>query len=92
MKQGAVIIDMAVEQGGNCELSEYAKTVVKNGVTIIGEANLPSLLATNASELFAKNISSLLLHLATKDGFKNELEEEIIETDLSNENNPENKN
>ncbi len=77
MKQGAVIVDMAVEQGGNCELSEYAKTVVKNGVTIIGEANLPSLLATNASELFAKNISSLLLHLATKDGFKNELEEEI---------------
>lgn len=77
MKRGAVIIDMAVEAGGNCELSEFNKTVEKNGVTIIGEANLPALVATNASELYAKNISTLLLHLATKDGFKGELDEDI---------------
>ena len=59
-----------MESGGNCEISEFGKTVVKHGVTIVGEANMPSLLPINASELYAKNISTLLLHLATKDGFK----------------------
>jgi H+-translocating NAD(P) transhydrogenase subunit alpha len=77
MKMGSVIVDMAVESGGNCALSEANKTVVKHGVTIIGESNLPSLLPVNASELYAKNISTLLLHLAGKDGFKWEMEEEI---------------
>lgn len=77
MKHGAVIVDMAVEAGGNCELSELNKTVVKNGVTIIGESNLPSLLPINASELYAKNVVALLTHLATKEGFKFEMEEDI---------------
>ncbi len=77
MKLGAVIVDMAVESGGNCELSERDNTVVKHGVTIIGETNLPAMLPVNASELYAKNISTLLLHLADKDGFKWELAEEI---------------
>lgn len=77
MKTGSVIVDMAVEAGGNCDISEPNKTTVKYGVTLIGEANLPSLLPVNASELYAKNISTLLLHLATKDGFKWEMEEEI---------------
>lgn len=77
MKHGSVIIDMAVESGGNCALSELDKTVVKHGVTIIGESNLPSLVAVNASELYAKNISTLLLHLADKDGFKWDMEEDI---------------
>lgn len=77
MKSGSVIVDMAVESGGNCELSEFNKTVVKHGVTIIGESNLPALLPINASQLYATNISTLLLHLATKDGFKWEMEEDI---------------
>jgi H+-translocating NAD(P) transhydrogenase subunit alpha len=77
MKTGSVIVDMAVESGGNCELSEKNQTVIKNGVTIIGESNIPSLLPTNASQLYAVNISTLLNHLATKDGFKWEMEEEI---------------
>lgn len=77
MKKGSVIVDMAVEAGGNCEVSELNKTVVKHGITIIGESNLPSLLPVNASELYAKNIVALLLHLATKDGFKFEMEEDI---------------
>ncbi|MDQ3051253.1 MAG: Re/Si-specific NAD(P)(+) transhydrogenase subunit alpha [Bacteroidota bacterium] len=77
MKAGSVIVDMAVEQGGNCPLSEVNKTVVKHDVIIIGEANLPSLLPMNASELYAKNIQALLLHLASKDGFKWEMDEEI---------------
>lgn len=82
MKTGSVIVDMAVESGGNCALSEPNQTVVKNGVTIIGESNLPALLATNASDLYAKNISTLLLHLANKDGFKWELDEEITKGSL----------
>ena len=82
MKFGSVIVDVAVEQGGNCPLSELNKTVVKHGVTIIGEANLPSLLPMNASELYAKNIQAFLLHLATKDGFKWEMNEEITKGSL----------
>lgn len=82
MKPGSVIIDMAVEQGGNCTLSELNKDVVKHGVLIIGESNFPSLLPVNASELYAKNISTFLLHLATKDGFKWEMDEEITKGSL----------
>ena len=77
MKPGSVIVDMAVESGGNCELSEKGKTVVKDGVVLVGETNIPSLLAVNASELYAKNIWALLSHLSTKDGFKWEMEEEV---------------
>ena len=82
MKLGSVIVDMAVEQGGNCVGSELNKNIVKHGVTIIGEGNLPSLLPLNASELFAKNISTFLQHLATKDGFKWEMDEEITKGSL----------
>lgn len=82
MKLGSVIVDMAVEQGGNCTLSEMNKTVVKNGVTIVGESNLPSLLPLNASELYAKNIVTFLTHLATTEGFKFEMEEEITKGSL----------
>ncbi|GAB2763871.1 Re/Si-specific NAD(P)(+) transhydrogenase subunit alpha [Rhabdobacter roseus] len=82
MKTGSVIVDMAVESGGNCELSEFNKTVVKHGVTIVGESNLPSLLPVNASELYARNISTLLLHLAGKDGFRWEMEEEVTKGSL----------
>jgi len=82
MKPGSVIVDMAVESGGNCALSEAGKTVVKYGVSIIGETNLPALLPVNASELYARNISTLLLHLADKDGFKWELEEDITKGSL----------
>ena len=82
MKRGSVIVDMAVEQGGNCPLSEMNKTVEKNGVIIIGESNIPSLLPLNASELYAKNIITFLTHLATKDGFKWEMEEEITKGSL----------
>jgi H+-translocating NAD(P) transhydrogenase subunit alpha len=82
MRFGSVIVDMAVEQGGNVVGSELNKTVQKNGVTIIGEGNLPSLLPMNASELYAKNIQTLLYHLADKEGFKWELEEEITKGSL----------
>jgi len=77
MKPGSVIVDMAVESGGNCALSERGQIVDKKGVTIIGLENLPSLLAVNSSELYARNIWALLSHLAGPQGFKWEMEEEI---------------
>lgn len=82
MKMGSVIVDMAVESGGNCAISEIHQTVVKHGVTIIGLANLPSLLPVNASQLYAVNISTLLLHLADKEAFKWEMSEEITKGSL----------
>jgi H+-translocating NAD(P) transhydrogenase subunit alpha len=82
MRQGSVILDMAVEQGGNCECSELDRTVVKHGVTIIGESNLPGLLPRNASELYARNITALIMHLVNKDGPAWDLEEEIAKGSL----------
>ncbi len=82
MKFGSVIVDMAVESGGNVVGSELNKNVVKNGVTIIGEGNIPSLLPMNASDLYAKNIATFLLHLADKDKFNWEMEEEITKGSL----------
>ena len=82
MRFGSVILDMAVEQGGNVIGSELNKTVVKHGVTIIGESNLPSMLPMNASDLYAKNIQTLLRHLADKDKFKWEMEEDITKGSL----------
>lgn len=82
MRYGSVILDMAVEQGGNVQGSELNKTVVKNGVTIIGESNIPSLLPMNASDLYARNMVTFLNHLANKEGFKWEMEEEITKGSL----------
>jgi len=67
MKPGSVILDMAVEQGGNCPLSEMGKTVIKHGVHIIGEANLPALLAADASALYARNVLDFLKLIIDKD-------------------------
>src|SRR5690625_4468296 len=59
MKRGSVIVDLAAEQGGNCELTLAGETVFKNGVKIVGPVNLPSTLAYHASQLYAKNLLSL---------------------------------
>jgi len=77
MKRGSVIVDLAAESGGNCALTQAGKTINHNGVTIMGELNLPGQLAQNASELYAKNVTALLTHLAGKEGFKWEMDEEI---------------
>ena len=69
MKPGSVIVDLAAEQGGNCELTEPGKVVVKHGVTIIGYTDLPSRLATQASTLYATNLLRLTEELCkAKDG------------------------
>ncbi|WP_405133328.1 Re/Si-specific NAD(P)(+) transhydrogenase subunit alpha [Nocardia sp. NBC_01388] len=67
MKPGSVIVDMAGETGGNCELTEPGKTVVRHGVTIASPLNLPATMPEHASELYSKNISALL-ELMLKDG------------------------
>jgi NAD(P) transhydrogenase subunit alpha len=72
MKPGSVIVDMAAEQGGNCELTEPNKAVVKHGVTIIGYTDLPSRLAKQSSTLYATNLFRLAEELCkTKDGVIN---------------------
>lgn len=80
MKPGSVIVDMAVEQGGNCPLSELDKTVTKHGVHLIGVANIPSLVAADSSALYARNLFNLLgLMLDAKTGeFKINREDEVI--------------
>ncbi len=65
MRPGSVIVDLAVAQGGNCELSELG-TVVKHGVTIIGEPNVPALLPTDASSVYARNILALLTDIVDR--------------------------
>lgn len=67
MAPGSVIIDLAAERGGNCELTQAGKTVKEHGVTIIGQFNLASSVPYHASQMYAKNLSSFLLNLV-KDG------------------------
>jgi NAD(P) transhydrogenase subunit alpha len=60
MQPGSIIVDLAVEQGGNCPLSEYGKVVEKHGVKLVGHANVPSRLAADATAMYAKNILNFL--------------------------------
>jgi NAD(P) transhydrogenase subunit alpha len=70
MKPGSVIIDMAAETGGNCELSQPGKTVEVNGVTIKAPMNIPSMMAHHASQLYSKNILNLINHLSQGGQFR----------------------
>jgi NAD(P) transhydrogenase subunit alpha len=67
MKPGSVVVDLAGETGGNCELTESGQTVVRHDVTIASPLNLPATMPEHASELYAKNIAALL-DLLIKDG------------------------
>ncbi len=64
MRPGSVIVDLAAETGGNCELTQPGEVVARDGVTIVGLLNLPSTMPFHASQLYARNVSSLLQHLA----------------------------
>ncbi len=66
MKPGSVIVDLAAEQGGNCECTEAGKDVNWHGVTVIGPINLPALMPIHASQMYAKNVMTLVQHLSTK--------------------------
>jgi len=78
MKPGSVILDMAVEFGGNCEVSEKGKTVKKYGTVIIGEPNLPSLVPYHSSEMYSKNILNLIQYLSKEGKVNLNLEDEIV--------------
>lgn len=77
MREGSVILDMAVEFGGNCELSEKDKVVNKHGVTIIGESNLPSLVPFHSSEMYAKNLLALISYIGKEGKIEINPEDEI---------------
>ena len=64
MRPGCCIVDLAAEAGGNCELTQPGKEIVREGVTIVGFTNLPSQMAFHASQLYSRNVLALLQHLA----------------------------
>ncbi|MFP2931320.1 Re/Si-specific NAD(P)(+) transhydrogenase subunit alpha [Pyxidicoccus sp. 3LG] len=80
MKSGSVVVDIAAEQGGNCELTRPGERYrTENGVTIIGERNLPSQLSVHASAMFSRNLEKLLAHVTDKDGvLKLDAADEIV--------------
>ena len=83
MKPGSVIVDLAVEQGGNCPLSELGRTVVKHGVHIVGEPNLACHVAADASALYARNVLDFLkLIIDREDRLAIDREDEIIKATL----------
>ncbi|HLI13528.1 MAG TPA: Re/Si-specific NAD(P)(+) transhydrogenase subunit alpha [Alphaproteobacteria bacterium] len=79
MKPGSVIVDLAVEAGGNCPLSELGKVVVKHGVTIVGYPNYPSRIAVDASALYARNLYNFLAPFVAKEGgFQIKWDDELV--------------
>ena len=78
MARGSVVVDLAAERGGNCELTKGDETVVSpNGVTVLGPTNLPATVPYHASQMYAKNVSTLLLHLVKDGGLALDLDDEI---------------
>ncbi len=77
MRPGSVIIDLAAETGGNCELTEPGEVVERHGVTLVGLTNLPSTMPYHASQLYARNVSSLLQHLAPEGELTLDWDDEI---------------
>ena len=83
MRPGAVIIDMAAESGGNCELTQAGKTIREHGVMIIGPQNLPARVPFHSSQMYAKNLQSFLALLITKEGtLVTEFTDEILTASL----------
>ena len=78
MPAGAVIVDLAAESGGNCELTVAGKTVVKHGITIIGAVNLPAQVPIDASQMFSRNVFNLLKHMYPKADAPTDAAEEIL--------------
>jgi len=82
MALGSVIVDLAAERGGNCELTKPDETVVAQGVTIIGEFNLAGSVPYHASQMYARNLSAFLLHLVKEDRVQLNMNDEIIRETL----------
>ena len=82
MAPGSVIVDLAAERGGNCELTHAGQTVVVNGVTILGPTDLPAEVPQHASQLYAKNITTFLLYLVKEGRLTLDAEDEIVRETL----------
>ncbi len=82
MPSGSVIVDLAAERGGNCELTEPDRTVTAHGVTILGPTNLPSTVPFHASQMFSKNLSTFLLHLVRDGRLRIDLDDPITRETL----------
>jgi NAD(P) transhydrogenase subunit alpha len=78
MRPGSVIVDIAAEAGGNCELTKPDETVEVNGVTILGPTNLPSTVPLHASQMFSRNLETLLKHLAPEGALVLNEQDEIV--------------
>ena len=78
MAPGSVVVDLAAERGGNCELTQPGQTVAHQGVTILGPLNLPSDIPNHASQLYAKNITNFLLALVKDGKLSVDMEDEIV--------------
>ncbi|MES1922181.1 hypothetical protein MHBO_003697, partial [Bonamia ostreae] len=77
MKPGSVIVDLAAEAGGNCELTQPGKTIRKHGVTIIGKTDFPSKMAGQSSTFYSNNIAGLFLHMTSGDAFAPDMADTI---------------
>jgi NAD(P) transhydrogenase subunit alpha len=73
-----VIIDLAAESGGNCELTRAGEAVVAHGVTIIGPTNLPSTVPFHASQMFSRNVEALIKHLVRDGALQIDLDDSIV--------------
>jgi H+-translocating NAD(P) transhydrogenase subunit alpha len=84
MRPGSVIVDLAAEQGGNCELTQPGQEIVHQGVTIVGPVNIPSAMAFQASQLYSRNVLNFLMHLYDKKAGKISLDpaDEIVKSCL----------
>jgi NAD(P) transhydrogenase subunit alpha len=82
MAPGSVILDLAAERGGNCELTRPGETVVEHGVTIIGRINVSSGVPYHASQMYARNVTAFLLHMVKDGKLRFDLDDEIIRETL----------
>ncbi|MEQ9370604.1 MAG: Re/Si-specific NAD(P)(+) transhydrogenase subunit alpha [Coleofasciculus chthonoplastes F3-SA18-01] len=80
MSPGSVIVDLAAEQGGNCAVTEAGKDIVRHGVTVIGPINVPASMPTHASQMYAKNISTLLQYLVKEGQLQLNFEDDIVDS------------
>ncbi len=82
MQPGSVVVDLAAERGGNCELTQPGKTVVENGVSILGPTNMPSDVPNHASQMYAKNVATFLSHLVKEGKLQLDVADEITRETL----------
>jgi NAD(P) transhydrogenase subunit alpha len=82
MAPGSVIVDLAAERGGNCELTRPEEVVTAHGVTIVGSINLASTVPYHASQMYARNLTAFLLHLVKDGKIRTDGDDEIIRDTL----------